>query len=237
MAPTSPDQFVTSDLPSWEQPVRPEPTLATETPTPSGPLDPSRRTFVAGSAALGAATLIPRASAQEAAEAAPTLVAVNLKVNGVARALQLDPRTSLLDTLREHLGLTGTKKTCNQGACGACTVHVDGVRINSCLALAVMHDGQEITTVEGLSQSVTGGTGAGDGALHPMQAAFIAHDGFQCGYCTSGQIMSGIACIREGHAGSESEIREWMSGNLCRCGCYNGILAAVKDVKENHAGV
>ncbi len=216
-------------LPAWEQPVRPEPVLVAAPPIPVGPLDPSRRTFVAGSAALGAATLLTRpATAQASAETAPTLVPITLKVNGVARPLQLDPRTSLLDTLREHLGLTGTKKTCNQGACGACTVHVDGVRINSCLTLAVMHDGQEITTVEGLAQ--------GD-ALHPMQAAFIAHDGFQCGYCTSGQIMSGVACIREGHAGSETEIREWMSGNLCRCGCYNGILAAVKDVKENHADV
>jgi len=228
MTPTPPDQFSNTDLPSWEQPVRPAPVAKESVPAQPDPLDLSRRTFVAGSAALGAATLIPRASAQEAAEATPTLVPVTLKVNGVARALQLDPRTSLLDTLREHLGLTGTKKTCNQGACGACTVHVDGVRINSCLTLAVMHDGQEITTVEGLAQGE---------ALHPMQAAFIAHDGFQCGYCTSGQIMSGVACIREGHAGSEAEIREWMSGNLCRCGCYNGILAAVKDVKENHAGV
>ncbi|GGJ68330.1 (2Fe-2S)-binding protein [Deinococcus aquiradiocola] len=229
MNPKEPDQYSQAGLPTWEQPVRPEPASVTGTPAPSGPVDPSRRTFVAGSAALGAATLLTRpAAAQASDETAPALVAVTLRVNGVARSLQLDPRTSLLDTLREHLGLTGTKKTCNQGACGACTVHVDGVRINSCLTLAVMHDGQAVTTVEGLSQ--------GD-ALHPMQAAFIAHDGFQCGYCTSGQIMSGVACIREGHAGSEAEIREWMSGNLCRCGCYNGILAAVKDVKENHAGV
>lgn len=229
MASKDTEQFSDTALPAWEQPVRPEPVLVAAPSIPAGLLDPSRRTFVAGSAALGAATLLTRpATAQASAEAVPTLVPITLKVNGVARPLQLDPRTSLLDTLREHLGLTGTKKTCNQGACGACTVHVDGVRINSCLTLAVMHDGQEITTVEGLAQ--------GD-ALHPMQAAFIAHDGFQCGYCTSGQIMSGVACIREGHAGSETEIREWMSGNLCRCGCYNGILAAVKDVKENHADV
>jgi xanthine dehydrogenase YagT iron-sulfur-binding subunit len=192
-------------------------------PTP-GPLDLTRRTFVLASSAAGATMLMPAAVAQAVGDApAAELVDVTLKVNGVARPLKLDPRTSLLDTLREHLGLTGTKKTCNQGACGACTVHVDGVRINSCLTLAVMHDGQSVTTVEGLSQGEQ---------LHPMQAAFIAHDGFQCGYCTSGQIMSGVAVIREGHAGSDDEIREWMSGNLCRCGCYNGILAAVKEARD-----
>ena len=151
---------------------------------------------------------------------------MTLKVNGNPKTLTLDPRTSLLDALREHLGLTGTKKTCNQGACGACTVHVDGVRINSCLALAVMHDGQAITTVEGLARG---------SELHPVQAAFIEHDGFQCGYCTPGQIMSAVSVIKEGHAGTDAEIREWMSGNLCRCGCYNGILAAVKGARD--AGV
>lgn len=229
MPPKEPDLLTHPDLPTWEQPVRPGPTLPGAPQVRPSPPDPSRRTFVAGSAALGAATLLTRpAAAQVAAVAAPELVPVTLRVNGVARTLQLDPRISLLDTLREELGLTGTKKTCNQGACGACTVHVDGRRVNSCLTLAVMHDGQEITTVEGLAQGE---------ALHPMQAAFIKHDGFQCGYCTSGQIMSGVACIREGHAGSAGEIREWMSGNLCRCGCYNGILAAVQDVKENNAGL
>ena len=188
------------------------------------PLTVTRRTVVAGLGALGAAAALSRpAAAQAAADAPAELVTVTLKVNGSPRTLNLDPRTSLLDALREHLGLTGTKKTCNQGACGACTVHVDGVRINSCLALAVMHDGQAITTVEGLASGDT---------LHPMQAAFINHDGFQCGYCTSGQIMSGIAVIREGHAESDAEIREWMSGNLCRCGCYNGILAAVKEARD-----
>lgn len=214
-----------SHLPEWERPVN-EPQPQPEAPAP-GLLDMQRRTFVAALGVVGAATLIPTAAKAQAVTDAPAeLVPVTLRVNGVSRTLQLDPRTSLLDTLREHLGLTGTKKTCNQGACGACTVHIDGVRINSCLTLAVMHDGQEITTVEGLAQ---------DNQLHPMQAAFIKHDGFQCGYCTSGQIMSGVACIREGHAGSEEEIREWMSGNLCRCGCYNGILAAVKEV--GNAGV
>jgi xanthine dehydrogenase YagT iron-sulfur-binding subunit len=143
---------------------------------------------------------------------------ITLKINGEVRALSVDPRTSLLDTLRERLHLTGTKQGCNQGACGACTVLVDGRRINACLTLAVMHDGAEITTIEGLAH---------DDELHPLQAAFIEHDGFQCGYCTPGQIMSGVACIAEGHTGSAAEIREWMSGNICRCGAYPNIVAAV----------
>jgi xanthine dehydrogenase YagT iron-sulfur-binding subunit len=124
----------------------------------------------------------------------------------------------LLDVLREQLGLTGTKKGCSQGACGACTVLLDGKRINSCLTLAVMHQGAGITTVEGLATGAT---------LHPLQSAFIEHDGFQCGYCTSGQIMSGLACIAEGHANSVAEIKAWMSGNICRCGAYAGICAAI----------
>jgi xanthine dehydrogenase YagT iron-sulfur-binding subunit len=150
-------------------------------------------------------------------------IAIQLAVNGRAERLELDPRTSLLDALREHLGLTGTKKGCNQGACGACTVLLDGKRINSCLTLAIMHDGARITTIEGLSNGET---------LHPLQAAFIEHDAFQCGYCTPGQIVSGAACIAEGHAGSIDEIRAWMSGNICRCGAYQGIVAAIAEAAK-----
>ena len=147
---------------------------------------------------------------------------VTLTVNGHAHALELDPRTTLLDALREHLGLTGTKVGCNHGTCGACTVHVDGRRQLACLTLAMAVAGREITTIEGLA-------GPG-GAPHPMQAAFAAHDALQCGYCTPGQIMSAVACIAEGHAGSDDEIREYMSGNLCRCGAYPNIVAAMRDV-------
>jgi len=137
--------------------------------------------------------------------------------------LRIEPRVSLLDALREYLGLTGAKKGCNQGACGACTVLVDGERTLSCLALAVQYEGTEITTIEGLAEN---------GTLHPMQAAFVEHDGFQCGYCTPGQIMSAVACVREGHANSEHEIREYMSGNICRCGAYPNIVNAIQEVKE-----
>ena len=143
---------------------------------------------------------------------------IELIVNGRPQRLDLDPRISLLDVLREDLHLGGTKKGCNQGACGACTILVDGRRINACLTLAIMHDGAEITTIEGLATGET---------LHPLQAAFIEHDAFQCGYCTSGQILSGVACIAEGHAGSPDAIRAWMSGNICRCGAYPGIVAAI----------
>ena len=149
---------------------------------------------------------------------AKNMAQVRLIINGEARQLDVDPRQSLLDVLREKLDLTGTKKGCNQGACGACTILLDGRRINSCLTLAVMHDGAKITTIEGLARG---------GELHPLQAAFIEHEGFQCGYCTSGQILSGIGCIAEGHAGTPEQIRFWMSGNICRCGAYAGIVAAV----------
>ena len=145
-------------------------------------------------------------------------VATRLTVNGQQLHLQHDPRQSLLDLLRETLHLTGTKKGCNQGACGACTILLDGKRVNSCLTLAAMHDGAAITTIEGLKT---------DGELHPLQEAFIAHEGFQCGYCTSGQIMSGMGCIAEGHAHDLDEIKVWMSGNICRCGAYPGICSAV----------
>ncbi len=146
---------------------------------------------------------------------------VVLTVNGIEhRFPDLDAHTTLLDMLRDHLQLTGSKKGCGLGACGACSVLVDGRRVNACLMLAVMSQGKAITTIEGLAQ---------DGQLHPLQAAFIAHDGYQCGYCTPGQIMSGVACIAEGHAHSDGEIREWMSGNICRCGAYTNIVAAIRD--------
>jgi len=150
-------------------------------------------------------------------------VPLSLDVNGKVHQLSVEPRVTLLDLLREQLAQTGTKKGCDHGQCGACTVHVDGKRVLSCLSLAVMHEGKKVTTIEGLA--------TGD-QLHPMQEAFIKHDGFQCGYCTPGQIMSGIACIREGHANSEEEIREYMSGNICRCGAYPNIVKAVADVKQ-----
>jgi len=145
---------------------------------------------------------------------------VALRINGATHDLRLDPRTSLLDALREHAGLAGTKKGCDRGACGACTVHIDGRRVLACLTLAARCEGKAITTIEGLA--------AGED-LHPVQAAFLHHDGFQCGYCTPGQIMSAAALIKEGHAGSDAEIREWMSGNICRCGAYPNIVAAIRD--------
>ena len=146
---------------------------------------------------------------------------IALTINGAEHRLPgLDAHTSLLDSLRDHLQLTGSKKGCALGACGACTVLIDGRRVNSCLTLAVMSQGKAITTIEGLAQ---------DGQLHPLQAAFIAHDGHQCGYCTPGQIMSGVACIAEGHTRTDAEIREWMSGNICRCGAYPNIVAAIRE--------
>ena len=144
---------------------------------------------------------------------------VQLTVNGHRVAVQVEPRVTLLDLLRERFDLTGTKKGCNEGACGACTVLVDGQPMNACLALAVSCEGREVTTVEGLA--------APDGSLHPVQEAFIDQDAFQCGYCTPGQILSAVACIREGHATDEASVREWMSGNLCRCSAYPQIVAAV----------
>ncbi|NLR98268.1 (2Fe-2S)-binding protein [Rhizobium sp. P38BS-XIX] len=149
---------------------------------------------------------------------------IALDINGQRHELDIEPRVTLLDALREHLALTGTKKGCDQGQCGACTCHVDGRRVLSCLTLAAQVEGREITTIEGITSE------AGD--LHPVQAAFIEHDAFQCGYCTPGQIMSAVACIREGHANSDTEIREYMSGNLCRCGAYNSIVAAVRQAAE-----
>jgi xanthine dehydrogenase YagT iron-sulfur-binding subunit len=199
-------------------------------PEQGNPHDDSRRTFLKQSSLLTAMALVPSpvvtAAAAELDEKVAAVfekIPLSLKVNGTKHKLQVEPRTTLLDLLRENLHLTGTKKGCDYGQCGACTVHVDGERVNSCLSFAVMHDGQEITTIEGLAK--------GD-ELHPMQEAFVKHDGFQCGYCTPGQIMSAVACVREGHAGSEGEIREYMSGNICRCGAYTNIVAAIQDVKQ-----
>ena len=172
--------------------------------------------------ALAAAPLLTESTPAAAAEPAGATEAVDvvLRVNGSEQRLTLDTRTTLLDALREHLHLTGTKKGCGLGQCGACTVLIDGKRMKSCLSLAALVDGREVTTIEGLAQGAE---------LHPLQAAFIERDAFQCGYCTSGQIMAGVACIREGHAGSPAEIREWMSGNICRCGAYDHIVAAIGD--------
>jgi xanthine dehydrogenase YagT iron-sulfur-binding subunit len=190
-------------------------------------VDLNRRTFVGASIAVGgavaAAPLIAGCDEHEQATSATTSV-VRVRVNGEAREIPVDNRTSLLDMLRERAQLSGTKKGCDQGACGACTILVNGQRVVSCLTLAVMHDGSEITTIEGLERN---------GQLHPLQQAFIDEDAFQCGYCTAGQIMSGVGCIKEGHAGSPAEIREWMSGNICRCGAYTNIVNAVASAARN----
>ena len=186
----------------------------------------SRRDFLKQSSLLSALAAIP-SSLLEAAEndfderVADYFekVSLSLEINGTSHNLLIEPRVTLLDLLREQLALTGTKKGCDHGQCGACTVHVNGNRVLSCLSLAVMQEGKKITTIEGLAD--------GD-KLHPMQDAFIKHDGFQCGYCTPGQIMSAVACINEGHANSDDEIREYMSGNICRCGAYHRIREAVK---------
>lgn len=150
-------------------------------------------------------------------------VTLNFTVNGIKKSMVLDTRVTLLDALREKLGMTGSKKGCDHGQCGACTVLLDGMRINSCLHLAVMCDGSEVTTIEGLANGDT---------LHPMQAAFLKHDGFQCGYCTPGQICSAVGLVKEGHAHTDDEIKEQMSGNICRCGAYNNILDAIKEVQN-----
>ena len=169
---------------------------------------------------LLSAASVDQAKATSAAGAASDSIKVNLKINGKDYALEVDPRVTLLDALRERLHLTGSKKGCDHGQCGACTVLMNGRRINSCLTLAVMHEGDEITTIEGLANGEE---------LHPMQAAFIEHDGFQCGYCTPGQICSAVALLKENHANNDDEIREWMSGNICRCGAYPNIPAAIKE--------
>ncbi|MDB5427052.1 MAG: yagT [Phenylobacterium sp.] len=181
---------------------------------------PSRRGLLAG--VTGAAALPLAASAAPVARKAgsSSKMDMTLTINGRDHRLSLDPRTTLLDALREHVGLTGSKKGCDQGQCGACTVHVDGRRVLGCLTLAAAVQGRPVTTIEGLANGE---------ALHPMQAAFVKHDAFQCGYCTPGQIMSAVACVREGHATSDDQIREYMSGNLCRCAAYPNIVAAVRE--------
>ena len=220
-----------------------------EGPTSLTDIELSRRSFVKGAGILGAAvaTGVPRlAAAQEAQAAAvttPKMMELTLKVNGTSHTLSLDTRTSLLDALREHLLLTGSKKGCDHGQCGACTVLLNGRRVNSCLTLAVTANGAEITTIEGLAQGDT---------LHPVQAAFLEHDGFQCGYCTPGQICSATALVEEVHRGdlslvsfntghiqhpdiTDDEIRERMSGNICRCGAYPNIVAAVRQLTNRGA--
>jgi xanthine dehydrogenase YagT iron-sulfur-binding subunit len=195
---------------------------------PSDSLQNSRRSFFKKSAAIAALAALPPliGKAGEKEEQLANLfdkIPLQLEINGQQFSLLVEPRVTLLDLLREQLGLTGTKKGCDHGQCGCCTVHVDGQRINSCLSLAVMNHGKKITTIEGLAN--------GDN-LHPMQQAFMKHDGFQCGYCTPGQIMSAICCIREGHANSSEQIREYMSGNICRCGAYPNIIDAIVEVKN-----
>ena len=191
----------------------------------------SRRNFLKKSTVMAALALTPpsvlKAAENELDEKAAGFLEkmpLKLEINGFSRQLSVEPRVTLLDLLREQLDLTGTKKGCDFGQCGACTVHVNGQRVLSCLSLAVMQDGKKITTIEGLAK--------GD-QLHPLQEAFIKHDGFQCGYCTPGQIMSGIACIREGHAKTDEDIRAYMSGNICRCGAYPNIVAAISEVNKS----
>jgi xanthine dehydrogenase YagT iron-sulfur-binding subunit len=186
------------------------------------PIDPdglTRREFIVTTAAAITVANAPAGFAAPA-DGYGSTVAVDFEVNNSAVRLDVEPRVTLLDALRERLGLYGTKKGCDQGQCGACTIHVDGRRVLSCLTLAVQAKGKRITTIEGIAGP--------DGGLHPIQQAFLDHDALQCGYCTPGQIMSAIACIREGHAGSPGEIREYMSGNLCRCGAYAGIVGAIQ---------
>ena len=194
----------------------------------------SRRKFIGVSASTAALPFIGDSALTGAQAQAPSptdpraLVDMNLTINKVGYRVALDTRTTLLDALREHVGLTGTKKGCDHGQCGACTVHVDGRRTLSCLTFAIAAQGSEITTIEGL--------GKPEDALHPMQQAFIDNDAFQCGYCTPGQIMSAIGCIKEGHAKTDDDIREYMSGNLCRCAAYPNIVAAVKQAKSVMGG-
>ncbi len=205
----------------------------------SGPSNPTRRTFLLTTGSTAAATVVAACvpvhanSTAEQGNLTPAgvdgpniegAVQITLRINGKDHQLRVDPRTTLLDCIRETVALTGTKKGCDHGQCGACTVHVNGRRVNSCLSLAVMHDGEEITTIEGLGTPDT---------LHPMQAAFVAHDGYQCGYCTSGQIMSAVALLKEPCGPDEAAVKELMSGNICRCGAYAHIVAAIQRVRKN----
>jgi len=205
----------------------------------SGPSNPTRRTFLLTTGSTAAATIVAAYAQAHASNTAgqndsttagadgPNIegaVPIILRINGKDHQLRVDPRTTLLDCLRETVALTGTKKGCDHGQCGACTVHVNGRRVNSCLTLALMHDGEEITTIEGL--------GTPD-ALHPMQAAFVACDGYQCGYCTSGQIMSAVALLKEPCGPDDAAVKELMSGNICRCGAYAHIVAAIQQVRKS----
>jgi xanthine dehydrogenase YagT iron-sulfur-binding subunit len=194
-------------------------------------LDLTRREFVATAAAAGLVASIPiavSAQASDAARSGTVQMPLKFEVNGKPHDLEIDPRSTLLDVLRENLRLAGTKKGCDHGQCGACTVHVDGKRVLSCLSLAASLDGRKITTIEGLAK--------GD-ELHPMQKAFVEHDALQCGYCTPGQIMSAVALVNEGHAKTEAEIKELMSGNLCRCGAYPNICKAVSATMNSSRGL
>jgi xanthine dehydrogenase YagT iron-sulfur-binding subunit len=198
----------------------------------------SRRSFLSQLGATGAAvtagpllSLAPPRLAQAQPEPSPVAKAgtipVSLQVNGQEHQLRIDPRATLLDCLRETLHLTGTKKGCDHGQCGACTVHVNDRRINSCLTFAIMHQSDKITTIEGIGQP---------GNLHPIQAAFVKHDGYQCGYCTSGQIMSAVALLKEPCGPTNADVQELMSGNICRCGAYPNIISAIREVRESHQG-
>jgi xanthine dehydrogenase YagT iron-sulfur-binding subunit len=220
--------------------------MTTESQTPdtseedpaSSPERPTRRSFLtrvgAAGVAIGTGQLhsvaladtdvaTPEAPAASNASADRATMQIRLNINGSNYDLDIDPRTTLLDCLREHVHLTGTKKGCDHGQCGACTVHVDGRRVNSCLSLAATHEGEAITTIEGIGKP---------GALHPMQAAFVEHDGFQCGYCTSGQIMSAVALLHEPYGHSDDDVKEAMSGNICRCGAYSNIVSAIQQIRR-----
>ena len=191
--------------------------------------DKGRRDFIKRSTAIAALYLTPSIFVRAAMfdTVIPQLVPkekLSVEINGKSYHLEVDARTSLLDLLREQIGLTGTKKGCDMGQCGACIIHVNGKRVNSCMTLAIDNDGKKITTIEGLAE--------GD-QLHPMQEAFIKHDGMQCGYCTPGQIMSAVACVREGQATSRESIKEYMEGNICRCGSYQNIVDAIMEVKQS----
>jgi xanthine dehydrogenase YagT iron-sulfur-binding subunit len=187
----------------------------------SDPQKPSRRSFLDANIPVERNDLSAGGASEPNVEGTVPIV---LRINGKDRKLRIDPRTTLLDCIRETVDLTGTKKGCDHGQCGACTVHVNGRRAVSCLSLALMHDGEEITTIEGLGTPE---------ALHPMQAAFVAHDGYQCGYCTSGQIMSAVALLKEPCGPDDADVKELMSGNICRCGAYPFIVAAIQQVRKN----
>jgi xanthine dehydrogenase YagT iron-sulfur-binding subunit len=230
--PTDPEIEVPSAVDSESYPD----SATVATPSESSPSNRlSRRSFLSHLGAAGLAAAAPPVLASASTTTAPPPVAIvealaegtvalNLRVNGQSHALQLDPRTTLLDCLRENLALPGTKKGCDHGQCGACTVHVNGRRVNSCLSFAVMHRNDEITTIEGIGQP---------DHLHPMQAAFIEHDGYQCGYCTSGQIMSAVAVLKENVGPTDADVKQAMYGNICRCGAYSNIVAAVQQVRRS----